>query len=86
MQRDTEIKQKFFFLLFIYSGRKKQLTSIVDKVDTKKERLATLSLAFLNDHATLTITEVNDSFLSVLNAIESPTFILMTSSKRSFNE
>jgi len=38
MQRDTEIKQKFFFLPFIYSGRKKQLTSIVDKVDTKKER------------------------------------------------
>jgi hypothetical protein len=45
MQRDTEKQQKFFFIPYIYSGRKKQFTSIVDNDETKKERDQ------LNDHA-----------------------------------
>lgn len=39
IQRHTEKQRKFFFLPYIYSGRKKQLTSNVDNEATKKERV-----------------------------------------------
>jgi hypothetical protein len=45
MQRDTETHQECFFPTYIYSGRTKQFTSIVDNDETKKERDQ------INDHA-----------------------------------